>query len=543
MSASTEKFRSHHHAQKLLEPGDVLEVRTTNVSVNKQQIGIDSDTNRETQSCEHTDSQQRKEEMEDEEDQSRPILLEEMGRGRAYFEFKEEIRYKRVKKPQSQPEPLKPDQQQQQEDACDLHFALGPDGCSGQPRFWARFPLLWSGCRLSHGVRRGRVSFEVRLEGKLLALGLGEQAEVERDPQPYGLRVGWSVDSSGLQLGEEEMSYCFDGDGTKVTAGKEEDYGEVISKSDIIGCYVSFSEDGSAQLSYCKNGRSLGTAFQVSRSVLRGRTLYPHILSKNCVVQVHLDPTAPPWYPGPPGHTPIAALPARDRLRSPLPPTSKQHCEVLMMVGLPGAGKSHWARAYMKRHPEKRFTLLGTTALLACMRGKGLKESRLQQASRCLTELIKMAAHNPRNYILDQPNVHHSARHHKLLLFEGFHRRAVVVFPAPEEWRRRLGERQQHEAEEIPATALLKLQVSCSFPEQQGEMLEEVQYAELPLEEAQTLLQEYKKEAHRLLPPAPKRQRRKAPANHKRPTPYVPLNTHNSQWDGRKGKEDGWSMI
>lgn len=37
------------------------------------------------------------------------------------------------------------------------------------------------------------------------------------------------------------------------------------------------------------------------------------------------------------------------------------------MVGLPGSGKSHWARTRMRQHPEERYKLLGTEELLACM--------------------------------------------------------------------------------------------------------------------------------------------------------------------------------
>ncbi|MEQ2203815.1 hypothetical protein XENOCAPTIV_004006, partial [Xenoophorus captivus] len=43
--------------------------------------------------------------------------------------------------------------------------------------------------------------------------------------------------------------------------------------------------------------------------------------------------------------------------------------------------------------------------------------------------------------------------------------------------------------------------VSCSLPEPQPELMEELEYAELPQEQAQILLTEYKEEAHRLLPP------------------------------------------
>ena len=42
-------------------------------------------------------------------------------------------------------------------------------------------------------------------------------------------------------------------------------------------------------------------------------------------------------------------------------------CQVIMMVGLPGSGKTHWARILMEQHPEKRYQLLGTETLTASM--------------------------------------------------------------------------------------------------------------------------------------------------------------------------------
>ena len=83
-------------------------------------------------------------------------------------------------------------------DGCHLHFEVGPDGFCGQPRFWDQFPLLWSGCRLTHGVQQGRVGFEVRLERKLLS----SQPEDQDNTELYGLRLGWSVSSSSLVLGK-----------------------------------------------------------------------------------------------------------------------------------------------------------------------------------------------------------------------------------------------------------------------------------------------------------------------------------------------------
>lgn len=438
----------------------------------------------------------------------------EMTRGRAYYEFKEEIQYNRAKSPPPQPESNGVDAEEDEgrvrldSYGGDLHFEIGRDGCSGQPRFWERCPLLWSGCRLTHGTHQGRVGFEAMFEKKLVSPSLDPE-----DPEHHGLRLGWSVErwNSTLMLGDEDLSFGYDARGRKVTAGKEEEFGEPFSEGDVIGCYASFSKEEGVELSFHKNGRHMGMAFHLSPSALCGSVLYPHVLCKNTSITLNLDPTSPPWYPSPAGYTPLSSLPAGQRLSAPTPPTSKLQCEVLMMVGLPGAGKTHWARAHMKQYPEKRYTLLGTAGLLPCMKGQGRRESRLQQASQCLSELIKVAAQTPRNYILDQPNVHPSAQRQRLLWFAGFRRRAVVVFPSKEEWKRRLQEQQEEEGDKIPETDLHKVKVSCTLPEQ-GDLLEKVLFVELAREEAQALLEGYKKEAKSLLPPVPS-----APKQRKKP--------------------------
>ncbi|TKS72250.1 Heterogeneous nuclear ribonucleoprotein U-like protein 2 [Collichthys lucidus] len=464
---------------------------------------------------------------------------EEACRGRAFYEFKEEIRYKRAKSPQPPADREETEEEDEDKVRLDpynshLHFEVGPDRACGQPRFWARFPSLWSGCRLTHGVLRGSVGFEVRLEKKLLAT----QLEDREDMSTYGLRVGWSTDNASLLLGEDEFSFAYDGRGKKVSGGTEEVFGEPFSEGDIIGCYASFSTDGAVNLSFHKNGRFMGVAFSLGASKTPDHALFPHVLCKSCSVTFNLSTTAPPWYPSPPGFTPLAALPAGQRVRTTLARTSRAQCEVLLMVGLPGSGKSHWARNHMKQHPEKQYRLLGTEELLACMISGGQRESRLQQASHCLTDLIKMAAQTPGNYILDQCNILFSARHYKLQLFTGFRRRVVVVFPSADEWKRRLSQHQTTDGEQIPETALLKLQVSCSLPEQQSDLLEELQYTELPQEEAQTLLQEYKDEARRLLPPILKPEKKKHGAHKKRPHPPGPPPSHRMHWIRLNGWND-----
>lgn len=44
--------------------------------------------------------------------------------------------------------------------------------------------------------------------------------------------------STCLFSGEEEFSFAYDRHGKKVSAGKEEEFGEPFSEGDIIGCYA-----------------------------------------------------------------------------------------------------------------------------------------------------------------------------------------------------------------------------------------------------------------------------------------------------------------
>lgn len=78
--------------------------------------------------------------------------------------------------------------------------------------------------------------------------------------------------------------------------------------------------------------------------------------------------------------------------------------------------------------------------------------------------------------------------------------------------------------------------VSCSLPEQQSDLLEKLQYVDLPQEQAQTLLQEYKDEARRLLPPIPKQEKKKPRLYKKRPHPHGPPPSHRIQWTGVNGQ-------
>lgn len=86
------------------------------------------------------------------------------------------------------------------------------------------------------------------------------------------------------------------------------------------------------------------------------------------------------------------------------------------------------------------------------------------------------------------------------------------------------------------------LPVSYSFPEQESDLLEQLQYVELPQEKALKLLQEYKDEAHRLLPPNPKPEKR-ARLKKKRPYSHGPPASHRIQWAGAIGRSNKMTRV
>ncbi|XP_028665720.1 heterogeneous nuclear ribonucleoprotein U-like protein 2 [Erpetoichthys calabaricus] len=462
---------------------------------------------------EHEGEQNNQDKKEEEQGERRGVKRPHEERGRGYYEFKEEVNYNRAKSPE-------PEEEEIEEEVdeglvcldtynCDLHFQVNKERYSGQPLFSERFPHLWSGSRATHGVTKGRVGFEAKVSKKLKAKDLPEE-----DPETHVLRVGWSVNNASVQLGEDELSYGYDGRGKKVENRAFEDFGETFTENDVIGCYVNF-EGEEIELSFQKNGTDLGVTFTVSKDALGDQALFPHMLCKNCAVEVNFGQLEEPFFPTPEGFVLMHQISAEELVRSSMAPKTKEECEVLMMVGMPGAGKTHWARNHMIENPEKHYNVLGTKNVLERMRvqtpegaqvSAEQKEMLLQQATQCLSQLIQIAARKKRNYILDQANVYSSAQRRKLLRFKGFNRKAVVVCPSDEEWKKRLQLHQQEEGEEVAETSLLKVKVSFTLPSKCN-FLEEVIYSELQKEEAEKLLATYKEEARKVLPPPPKRKK------------------------------------
>lgn len=379
----------------------------------------------------------------------------------------------------------------------DLHFKLSKDRTVGFPLTMEGFAYLWSGARATHGVNRGRVCFEIKIKEEI-AVGHLPASE----PDPHVVRVGWSMDNCSTQLGEEMYSYGYGGTAKKSTNSKFENYGETFAENDVIGCFIDFEVRGDIEISFSKNGRYLGTAFRVSRGSVGNQALFPHVLVKNCCVEFNFGQKTESFCSIPPGFTFIQHVPHFEKIRGTEAPKNKGECEILMMVGLPGAGKTTWAMKHSAANLGKKYNILGTNAIMEKMRVMGLRRQRnyagrwdvlIQQATKCLNQLIQVAARRKRNYILDQTNVYATAQRRKMRPFEGFHRKAIIICPTDEDLRDRIVKRTDEEGKDVPDHAVLEMKANFSLPDP-GDFLEEVIFIELQKEEAEKLIREYNEE-------------------------------------------------
>lgn len=73
-------------------------------------------------------------------------------------------------------------------------------------------------------------------------------------------------------------------------------------------------------------------AFWINKESLADRALLPHVLCKNCVVELNFGQKEEPFFPPPEEFVFIHAVPVEERVRTAVPPKTIEECEVCQTV-------------------------------------------------------------------------------------------------------------------------------------------------------------------------------------------------------------------
>ncbi|CAJ0963980.1 unnamed protein product, partial [Mesorhabditis belari] len=371
------------------------------------------------------------------------------------------------------------------------------------------------------------------------------------ESEPHEVRVGFALGTSPNILGESARTWCLCSSGKKATNNVFTEWGRAgFSVGDVVT--TEFDLDAQS-ISYWINGEERGESFS-NLSFDDGDVLFPTVSAKNCKIAVNLGnypDKSEDWGKINPLWTFPAWIDGRTLVRAKTPPESKADCTVLMMVGLPGVGKTTWVRHYLRDHPDEDWSLISPDTVLNQMKVNGVPRSRVHRgrwdmvmglAAKSMNRYITFACRRRRNYIIDATNCGRESRKRKLTNFKDFRRKCVVIMPTDEEWQGRLARQARQDAKAImPVECMLELKATLAIPNPETEPLEEVHFIEPTadfLQQAVDLVQRYNEEARPWLQNQHRNKRRRGG--------YVQQNDsrgYNNNSHSHDGTRPSWSNL
>lgn len=392
----------------------------------------------------------------------------------------------------------------------DIHLKIDrSDFLRAKPISDAGLNLVWAGARANYGATTGKVGYEVHMSN------YNKTNFNQDEKRMHELRCGFSAIDTSLQLGESEFSWCYDTNAKKVTNNKFEEYGKKYGLHDVVGVYLDLESDPCI-IEFTLNGEALGKAFEIEKSTLEGKALFPHISTKNVGYVVNFGQVQPSLYSTIPakkekdkekekgneqileGYSLYDQLPVETRVVGPQRPATRSDCEVIMMVGLPGTGKTYYARQIISENPEKKYNPIGVAFLLDKMRVNG--EARkpnsshkwsnmVESLSRSINILLNIACRRRRNYIIDQPNVYPYLQRRRMSRFGDFHRKAIIVFPTEEVHKERGEKRIEVQGKEYSPANVEEMEAKFSIPVLEHNWFQEIVFTEQDEEASRAALE------------------------------------------------------
>ena len=248
----------------------------------------------------------------------------------------------------------------------DLNLRITDSYMSGIPFSRDGWGYCYAGARATAGFTSGKVWFEVKHLDNM-------DVKVDKDTTTFDLRVGWSKNSASLMLGEDGESWCYSSAEGKMAHMKVfEEYGEKFAKGDVVGAYIDF-EGEEVSLTFTKNGEDQGDAFQIPKAELGTDALFPHIMSRNVKFEVNFgqdkeDKAVEDWKEKLEGaYLKAAQVEESSRTRGTARIGTREECQMIMMIGLPGSGKTTWVEKHVAENLEKQYNVISTTTMIAKM--------------------------------------------------------------------------------------------------------------------------------------------------------------------------------
>lgn len=162
--------------------------------------------------------------------------------------------------------------------------------------------------------------------------------ETEEVPEPiltHLFRVGWSLPSTCLQLGEHKFSYGYESTGRFVTDKQFTDYGVKFGVGDVVASYIDVTAEN-VTISYALNGVLQGVAVTVPRDEFpeENFALFPHVLSRNYAFELNLGSKEERWFANPDEMEDYVLLDkVEEKVPGPLRPEARSECEVGSFCG------------------------------------------------------------------------------------------------------------------------------------------------------------------------------------------------------------------
>jgi len=308
-----------------------------------------------------------------------------------------------------------------------------------------------------------------------------------------------------MQLGESSSSYGFESTGKVCASSSFFTYGVTFDEGDVIGTYLDLESEPKS-LKYTKNGQDLGVAMSLTIN-LDEKPLFPHVLVRNMSLELNFGDNETPFNDTPEGFTLLQNGSEENTVKltvAKLP--EEEQPEVIMMVGLPSAGKTTWTKKYCDSNTDKLYNTVGVQTLMDRCKlegksrrkdDKGFKEL-MTALIKVLTKLYQLCPKRRRNYIYDQSNVYQKAQISKMEPFEGFKRKAVIIVPTHDNLRRRTSDskRKNEIIHEVPFGDLCDMKCRFNIPEK-GELFDDVSFPELDEKNATKTVRDYHSDGQR----------------------------------------------